>query len=78
MTVTAEVGAGQLADLIKQVQAGNEVVLMQDSKPVARLISAAEKLPAPGTTFSVRSIPGHRVLTPVIAQADIADELFGK
>ena len=36
MIVTEEVKA----ELLKQVQAGNEVLLTQDHKPVAKLISA--------------------------------------
>lgn len=35
MTVITEIGAGELADLIKQVQAGDEVLLTQGNKPVA-------------------------------------------
>ena len=38
MTVIAEIGAGELADLIKQVQAGDEVLLTQGNKPVAKLV----------------------------------------
>ena len=30
--------AGQLAELVKQVQAGNEVLLTQGNKPVAKLV----------------------------------------
>ena len=42
MTMTAEVKelAGQLAELVKQVQAGNEVLLTQGNKPVAKLVPA--------------------------------------
>jgi hypothetical protein len=32
MTVTEEVKAGQLTELLKEVQAGNEVLLTQDNK----------------------------------------------
>jgi len=35
MTVITEIGAGELADLIKQVQAGDEVLLTQGNKLVA-------------------------------------------
>jgi prevent-host-death family protein len=41
MKVTAEIAAGQLADLIKQVQAGDVVVFTQDNKPVAKLVAGA-------------------------------------
>ena len=38
MVVTTEVGARHLADLVKQVQAGDEVLLTQDNKPVAKIV----------------------------------------
>ena len=78
MIVTAEVGTGQLADLIKQVQAGDEVVLTQGNKPVARLVSALEGSTPLGAALPIRSLKGHRVLTPVISQADLAEEMFGR
>ena len=47
MTTTAEVNGttGQLADLLKQVQAGHEVLLTQGHKPVARLVPAVDPAP---------------------------------
>jgi prevent-host-death family protein len=78
MIVTAEIGTRQLADLVKQVQAGDEVLLTQGNKPVAKLVSALEKAAAPRTALQVRSLTGHRVLTPVISQAELADEMFGR
>jgi prevent-host-death family protein len=78
MTVTAEIAAAQLAELVKQVQAGNEVLLTQGSKPVARLVAAVEtELPLP-TPLQVRSFKGHRVMAPVISQQDLADEMFSE
>ncbi len=41
MTVTEQITPGHLADLVKQVQAGHEVLLMQGDKPVAKLVAAA-------------------------------------
>lgn len=76
MRVTAEIGAGQLADLVKQVQAGNEVLLTQGDKPVAKLVPALEQTAAPSSTFHVRSIKGHRVLTPILSQGDLAEDMF--
>ena len=76
MTVTAEIGTGQLADLIKQVQAGDEVVLTQGNKPVARLVPALEGTTSPRAALQIRSLQGHRVLTPIISQADLAEEMF--
>ncbi len=80
MTTTAEVNdfAGRLAELVDRVQAGDEVLLTQGNKPVARLISASEEAAPRQTVFKVRSLRGHRVLTPVISQAEIAEELFGQ
>jgi antitoxin (DNA-binding transcriptional repressor) of toxin-antitoxin stability system len=78
MMVTAEIGTGQLADLIKQVQAGDEVLLTQGNKPVAKIVSAAEKGISPGTVLNIRSVKGHRVLTPVISQEELAEEMFGQ
>ncbi len=78
MTKTAEVDefSGRLAELVKQVQAGNEVVLTQGSKPVAKIVPATEEKKASGATIEIRSLKGHRVLTPVISQSELADELF--
>lgn len=78
MTTVAEINefAGRLAELVKQVQAGDQVLLTQDHKPVARLVPASEKETAPGATLRIRSLKGHRVLTPVFSQAELAEELF--
>jgi prevent-host-death family protein len=78
MVVTTEIGTGQLADLVKQVQAGNEVLLTQGDKPVARLVPARETKAANGSPLRVRSLKGHRVLTPNISQGDLAEEMFGR
>jgi len=80
MTTTAEVTefAGQLAELVKQVQAGNEVLLTQDNKPVARLMPALEKGTPDRRALHIRSLKGHRVLTPVIPHAELAEEMFGR
>lgn len=76
MLVTTEIGANTLADLVRQVQAGNEVLLTQDSQPVAKLVPAPQKQSPAAQGLRVRSLKGHRVLTPAISQADLADELF--
>jgi antitoxin (DNA-binding transcriptional repressor) of toxin-antitoxin stability system len=78
MRATAEVGTGQLADLIKQVQAGDEVLLTQGNKPVAKIVSASEKGISSGPALNIRSIKGHRVLTPIISQGELAEEMFGR
>lgn len=78
MTTTAEVNefTGRLAELVKQVQAGHEVLLTQGDKTVAKIVPASEHETASGTAFQVRSLTGHRVLTPVISQSELADEMF--
>lgn len=80
MTTTAEVNefTGRLAELVKQVQAGNEVLLTQERKPVAKIVSTSEKEIISGTTLQIQSLKGHRVLTPVISQSELADEMFSR
>ena len=80
MTMTAEVKdvAKRLAELVERVRAGDEVLLTQENKPVARLVPASEQEPPQGVRLKLRSLKGHRVLTPVIPQAEIAAEIFGR
>ena len=78
MTVTTEIGARPLADLIKQVQDGDEVLLTQGNKPVAKLVSAAPEAIFPAMPLLIRSFTDHRVLTPVISQAELAEDIFGR
>ena len=78
MKVTAEIGTGQLADLIKRVQAGDEVLLTQGNQTVAKIVSAVENGIPSSTTLKIRSIKGHRVLTLNISQDELADEMFGQ
>lgn len=80
MTTTAEVKefSGKLADLVRQVQAGNEVVLTQDHKPVAKIVAASQPSTTSATALQISSLKGHRVLTPQVSQSEIADELFSK
>jgi prevent-host-death family protein len=78
MTTTAEVNdfAGRLAELVERVQAGDEVLITQGNKPIARLVPAVKEEAAPRAALQVRSLKGHRVLTPVISQAELAEEMF--
>ena len=78
MIVTTEIGPGQLAELVKHVQAGNEVLLTQSNKPVAKIVSASEKAISPGAPMQIRSLKGHRVLTPIISQGELGEEMFGR
>jgi len=77
MVVLKDIGTGPIADLVKQVQAGNEILLTQGDKPVAKIVSASEKEIPSGTAMNIRSLKGHQVLTPVISQGELADEMFG-
>jgi antitoxin (DNA-binding transcriptional repressor) of toxin-antitoxin stability system len=74
--MTSEIGAASLAELVKQVQAGNDVLLTQGNKPVGRLVPAIENSVVPHSALQIRSLKGHRALTPVIPQSDVADEMF--
>lgn len=78
MIVTTEVGTRQLADLIKQVQAGDEVLLTQDAKPVAKLVAAPANPALSRKAVPIRSIPGHRVLVPNVSQGELAEEMFDR
>jgi antitoxin (DNA-binding transcriptional repressor) of toxin-antitoxin stability system len=78
MIVKTEIGTRQIADLIEQVQAGDEVLLTQGNKPVAKLVPAVEKTSSSGMPLHIRSLKGHRVLTPVISQELLAEEMFGR
>ena len=64
MTTTAEVNefTGRLAELVKQVQAGNEVLLTQERKPVAKIVSTSEKEIVSGIPLKIHPLKGHRVL----------------
>jgi hypothetical protein len=56
----------------------NEVLLTQSNKPVDKLVSASEKTVSPGAPVQIRSLKGHRVLTPIISQGELAEEMFGR
>ena len=75
MTIRTEIGTAQLSDLVKQVQTGDEILLTDRNKPAAKLVSAAENwVPAAGP-LQIRSLKGHRVLTPNISQSELAEDM---
>ena len=78
MTVRAEVENGQLADLVKQVETGNEVLLIQGNKLVAKLVPVTESEVHTASELRIRSFKGHRVLIAGISQAELAEEMFGR
>jgi len=78
---TAEIDEvpGRIAELIDQVKAGNEVVLTEGHKPVARLVAPSEESSfPPGQILNIRAIEGHKVLTSTFSHAELAEELFGE
>ena len=78
MTIRADVNelAVRLRELVEQVQAGNEVLLIKGSEPVARLVPAPEGGTASCAPLRIRSLKGHRVLASAIPQAELAEEMF--
>lgn len=80
MTKTAELNGftGSLAELVRQVQSGNEVLLTQGNKPVARIVPASGNPAAVATGLQIKSLKGHKVLTPVISQSDLVDDMFDR
>ena len=80
MTTTAEVKdvVGQLAELVERVRTGDVVLLTQENKLVAKLVPASEQERPQAPRLNLRSLKGHRVLTPAISQAEIAEEMFGR
>lgn len=80
MTPVAEVNdlAERLVELVKQVEAGHEVLLTQGDRPVAKLVPASEAKSGSRAPLRIRSLKGHRVLTPVFSQAELAGEMFAR
>jgi len=77
MTTIVEVAAAKLADLVKEVRAGNDVLLTEGDKPVARLVPARETDAAPVSALRIRTLKGHRVLAAAVSQGELAEEMFG-
>jgi prevent-host-death family protein len=78
MTTTAAVKefTGRLAELVRQVQAGNEVLLTQERKPVVKIVSTSENRLVSGAKLQIHSLKGHRVLKPAVSQSELAEEMF--
>ena len=77
MTIMSEIKPGELADLVPKVLAGDEALFTQGQRPVAKLVSAFEKV-SPLPTFNICSLKGHRVLTLNIFQEELADDIFNR
>jgi antitoxin (DNA-binding transcriptional repressor) of toxin-antitoxin stability system len=76
MTVTSEIGVVPLPELIKQVQAGCEVLLTEANKPVAKLVAVMPERTA--SPLKIPSFKGHKVLAPNFSHADIAEEMLNR
>ncbi len=62
MTLTADIDVAQLAELVKQVEAGNEVLLTQGAKPVAKLVPATSKVSTPQPFDHLATVKGNGIL----------------
>ena len=63
-------------ELTKQILGGDEVLLTQSNKHMAGTETASERKISASTELKIRSIKGHRVLTPMISQGELAEEMF--
>jgi antitoxin (DNA-binding transcriptional repressor) of toxin-antitoxin stability system len=83
MTMVTEIAAAKLAELVKEVQAGNEVVLTDGGHAVARIVQATPTVTEKNGEDLVEklnriSFKGVKVLTPNISQAEIAEEMYDR
>jgi prevent-host-death family protein len=77
MTVTADVASAQLPDLLKEIQAGNEVVLTEKNEPVARILPVPARAQKSGTPreLILETFPDVKVLKPHFTHFEIAEEM---
>lgn len=76
MTMTAELNASQLADLVRKVQAGNEVIVMDKNQAVAKLVPASNGSKSVARSFKMRTFADRKILTPTVSQQELAEEMF--
>jgi antitoxin (DNA-binding transcriptional repressor) of toxin-antitoxin stability system len=74
--MTAELSASQLADLVRKVQAGNEVIVMDKNQAVAKLVPANNGSKTVARSFKMRTFADRKVLTPSVSQQELAEEMF--
>ena len=72
-TVTVHVAKTRLSQLIAQVEAGEEIVILRGTEPVVRLVPAGE--PPPRRVFG--ALAGKVVVTDAFFEPLPADELAG-
>jgi antitoxin (DNA-binding transcriptional repressor) of toxin-antitoxin stability system len=79
VTVTADIGTSVLRDLVKHIQEGDEMLLTEGDKPVAKIVSAAVKETQPERGLRLPAgFSGHRPLYTVVTQAELAEEMFSR
>ena len=80
MKTTAEVKefVDRFGYFLERVECGDEILLMQNQKPIARLVPAIQGPAVKGSLAGIRSFKGHQVLTPQFSQGDLAEEMFSK
>ncbi len=78
MTKTAEIQdvAAHLSEWLQQVASGHEVVITQESKPVARLVATGNTPVVSSGFLGLPVFHGHQVLTPNFSSSEIAAEMW--
>jgi prevent-host-death family protein len=81
MTRTTEVQefVRRAAEWVKQVQSGDEVLLTQDSQPVARLVPTSPAAAHPPRSLRLpKALPGRWVGAAVLDTGELAEEMFAR
>jgi antitoxin (DNA-binding transcriptional repressor) of toxin-antitoxin stability system len=77
MTITVDIGNADLSELLAQVEAGEEIILMRDGVSVAKL--AAVPQPNNERQQVMEDILALRKTMPKVTQAEIAEwKAFGR
>lgn len=81
MTRTTEVQefVRRAAEWVKQVQSGDELLLTQDHRPVARLVPASPAAAHPSGSIRLpEALPGRWVGEAILDTGDLAEEMFAR
>jgi antitoxin (DNA-binding transcriptional repressor) of toxin-antitoxin stability system len=70
MTITVNIGDADLTELLAKVEAGEDIILVRDNAPVARLTAATEPL---SKAELIEAILKERAGRPAITQEEIAE-----
>mgnify|MGYP003574925630 FL=1 len=69
----------RLEEFLRDVQAGNEVVITREQKPVARLVPVEpETKSGPRSIRGLKPLEGEWAGERVIKSEDLAEEMFGR